>query len=483
MARGAAEAAAQGADLVELRLDLLDRPPSPPRVASLIEACPLPAIVTLRPTRQGGRYNGDEAERLALLQHALDAGAAWIDVEDDVPAERRPRGAVILSHHDFGGCPADLDAIVDAMEASDAAVNKVAFAAAGPDEALRAFDVLRRCRKPTIALAMGEEGLLSRIAAPKFGAFGTFAALAAGAESAPGQPTIDQLRGLYRWDSIGPGTTLYGVIGCPVGHSMSPAIHNAAIEAAGLDGLYVPLLVHPDEECFRRLLDGIRRRTWLDWRGLSVTIPHKEHALRAVGAAGCDPLAVTIGAVNTISLEPDGSLRGDNTDYAAAIDSLCGALEIERPHLAGRKVAVLGAGGVSRAIAAGLADCGARVTVYNRTRARAEELAGDFGARGGDLADAPGDAEVVINGTSVGMHPRADATPLPNLPSTVRLVFDTIYNPIQTRLLTEARAAGAAVLTGVDMFVAQGAAQFERWTGQAAPRDIMRAVIVERLRR
>ena len=477
-------AVAGGAEAVECRVDMLERQPTARELTELLTGVGVETIVTNRPTREGGRFEGPESQRLKTLAMAAEAGASFIDVELSTPPEQRPRGPTILSHHDLGGCPDDLDAIVAALEASGAAVNKVAFTAHGPEDALRTLDVLRACKKPTIASAMGEAGFLSRILAKKFGGFGVFASLDEGVGSAPGQATIREVRDLYRWDSIGPRTACYGVIGCPIAHSMSPAVHNAAFGAAGLDAVYVPLLIGAGSDNFNRFMDALLARPWLDWRGLSVTIPHKESALAYVGAANCDALACKIGAVNTITVGPGGRLRGDNTDYAAAIDSLCQAMGTAREGLARRRVAVLGAGGAARAVVAALAHLGADVTIYNRTVSRGKHLAEEFGCRAEDRnALAKLESEIVINCTPIGMHPREDESPLESIPPAVKVVFDTVYNPIRTRLLRQAEAAGCATVLGLEMFVNQAAAQFEIWTGTAAPRDVMRRVVVERLSR
>ena len=477
-----AAAAAAGADTVEFRLDYLADRPADGQLEHMLADAPVDVIVTCRPKRQGGLFAGDEADRLDLLRRAAALGADFVDVELDVPREGRPDAAVILSHHDPARCPEDLDALAAELDASGAPVNKLAFAAAGPEDALRAFDVLRACRKPTLAVAMGAAGVAARILARKFGAFGTFAALRRGAESAPGQVTLDEMRGLYRWDAIGPATAVLGVVGCPVAHSMSPAVHNAALADGGVDGVYVPLLIQPGEDNFNRFMDALLARPWTHWRGLSVTIPHKENALARVGADRCDELAGRIGAMNTVTIGPNGRLRGDNTDYAAAIDALCDATGTRREGLAGRTAAVLGAGGVARAVVAALAHYGAQTTIYNRTVRRGERLAEEFGCRAAGRDELAGlDAEIVINCTSVGMHPGVDESPLETLPASVKVVFDTIYNPVETRLLREAAAAGAKTVSGVEMFVNQAAAQFEIWTGTAAPRDVMRNVVVREL--
>lgn len=484
MRRDMFAAATAGADAVELRLDYLSPQPAKQDIAALLADAPVETITTCRPTVEGGRFTGSEPDRLALLAEAIRHGADWVDVEAAVPPQYRPGppGRVILSRHDFKKCPADLDALAARLDNSDAGVNKIAFAPTGPEDALRAFDVIRQCRKPTLALAMGEAGVISRILAGKFGAFGTFAALSPGAQSAPGQPTIAELIDLYRVKQLTADTEVYGVIGCPVGHSMSPAIHNAAFAAAGMDACYVPLLIQPGEDDFQRFMDALLARPWLTWRGLSVTIPHKEHALRYVGADNCDPLAVKIGAVNTITIAPDGTLAGDNTDYAGAIDALVAGMGINREGLAGRRAAVIGAGGVARAIVAALAHYGCETIIYNRTVERCQRLAEEFGAAwaGLDKLDQL-DAEIVINCTSVGMHPKVDHCPLATIPSCVSAVFDTIYNPIETMFIRQARAAGCAAITGLEMFVNQAVAQFERWTEKPAPREVMRDVVARKL--
>jgi len=484
MRRGMFGAAEAGADAVEFRLDYLDPRPGKQDIADLLAGAPVETIATCRPTAEGGRFTGSEPDRLAILAEAVRHGVDWVDVEVTVPPHYRPApdGRVILSRHDFKRCPPDLDALAARLDGSDAAVNKIAFAAAGPEDALRAFDVLGQCRKPTLALAMKEAGVISRILAGKFGAFGTFAALAPGAESAPGQPTVRELIDLYRVGRLTAATEVYGVIGCPVAHSMSPAIHNAAFAAAGMDACYVPLLVQPGEDDFGRFMDALLARPWLNWRGLSVTIPHKEHALRYVGAGACDELAVRIGAVNTVTIAPDGALSGDNTDYAGAIDALCAGMGIAREGLAGRRAAVIGAGGVARAIVAALAHYGCEVIIYNRTVQRGRRLAEEFGAASAGLDKLDQlDREIVINCTSVGMHPDVDRSPLASIPPRVVAVFDTVYNPVETMLIRQARDAGCAAITGLEMFVNQAVAQFERWTATPAPRQVMREVVARKL--
>lgn len=471
----------KGADMAEVRLDLLRPLPDANTIRDLLASAPLETIATLRPKRQGGAYEGDESTRLALLQAAADV-ATYVDVEDDVPLSQWPRGRVIVSHHDFASNAPDLERLVKTLCETPAEVVKIAFTANSPVDAMRALDVLHHANKPMISIAMGEAGVLSRLTCAKFNAFGTFASMDRESGTAPGQPTIEEFLNLYRWRRITPKTELYGVIACPVAHSMSPAIHNAAFDSCSYDGLYIPCLVEPPAESFDAFMDAAISRPHLDWRGFSVTIPHKKHAIDYVGAKNCDDLSVQIGAVNTIVLAPGKPPRGVNTDYAAAVDSLCKAMGIERADLAGMKISVLGAGGVARAVVAALAHHGANITIHNRTTQRAKELAEEFACSWGELAYAHNTpADVVINCTSAGMHPNLESSPLDSIPTGAKVVFDTIYNPIETKLLVQGAARGTRTVSGLEMFVRQAAEQFEAWTQTPAPLDVMRNVILKRL--
>jgi len=285
---------------------------------------------------------------------------------------------------------------------------------------------------------------------------------------------------------------VYGVIGCPVAHSMSPAIHNAAFAETDYNGVYLPLRIEPDYASFKAFVDFCIARPWLNLRGCSVTIPHKENLLRYVEERDgfIEPLARRIGVANTLVIEPGRAADGSdaktsayNTDYRGALDALCTGMGIASAALKDASVAVLGAGGVSRAIVAGLSDCGAQVTIYNRTREKAERLAAEFGATAlPNEQRAQNTADAIINCTSIGMWPEVEGTPLPKEGLRHRpAVFDTVYNPVETRLLREARAAGCTTIDGVTMFVNQAVGQFERWTKQKAPIETMRNIVLEQL--
>jgi 3-dehydroquinate dehydratase/shikimate dehydrogenase len=356
---------------------------------------------------------------------------------------------------------------------------------------LEAFEILQKSGKPTIALCMGESGVISRILAKKFGAFLTFASLTDDAATASGQVSIATLKSLYRWEKVNRNTKVFGVVAHPVGHSMSPAVHNAAFDATGFDGVYLPLLVNPGYESFKAFMESFVPFDGLDLSGLSVTLPHKENALRYLQEKGAavEDLAARIGAVNTIIIGRSGStpvLSGINTDYAAILDSITRAMNCSRADLAGVPIAVLGAGGTGRTAVAALAHVGAKVTIFNRTPDKAVALAAEFSVAAEpleNLANEP--CRVYVNTTSVGMHPNLDQSPFGDQPpklSGETVVFDTIYNPMETKLLKQAKAAGAKTIGGVEMFIQQAAAQFIAWTKMSAPVEVMRRVIEARLR-
>ena len=511
-ALGDAERAKQiGADLVEYRIDtFLD----PEAVQQLVAQSPLPCVVTCRPTWEGGDYDGDETDRVSLLEHAgLGANGvppAYLDVELKayqtsanlrqkvglvVDHENQPRPNVttglILSSHDFETMPTDLDRRVMAMaDAPACRVIKVAWRSRSLRDNLEAFEIVRRRLKPTVALCMGETGLASRVLAKKFGALLTFAALdkSPGSATAPGQPTVEELKTLYRWDALGADTNVYGVIGYPVGHSMSPAFHNAGFDATGFDGVYLPMPIPPEYEHFKATVLSWLEYEPLHFRGASVTIPHKANLLRFVEEQGgeIEPLAATIGAANTLTKRDDGTLYASNTDYAALLDAVCDALSITREELAGKTLGVLGAGGAARAAVAAFTHYGCRVTVYNRTLDKAEALAKQFDAAARPMEQLGDTAyDIVINCTPLGMFPQTDATPLPPEKQGILgpgvVVFDTIYNPLETVLLRDAKAAGCLTINGAEMFVRQGAAQFELWTHHTPPLDVFRRVLLDKL--
>ena len=492
-------ALAAGAEILELRTDYLENL-TVDLVKKLIAEArnaakqSLPVIVTCRDRKQGGVRAYPEQLRIDILAEAVRSGCDFIDCEYDnflsaaaqetlkpILAESS-KTRLILSAHDFKSRFEDIKQLYkDILTVCPTAIPKLVYTANHINDCFEAFDLLHNTSGDSMVFCMGEASLISRIIAKKLGSFVTFASINAEAATAPGQLTSEQLKGLYRYDSINADTELFGVIAEPVGHSLSPAIHNACFADEDMNKLYLPLLVEGGQVGFDEFLNNVILREWLNFKGFSVTIPHKQNALNFVRTKNgfIEPLAEKIGAVNTLIIGTDGKLSAYNTDYAAALDAITSTMGITRADLKDLPVAVIGAGGVSRAIVAGLSDVGAGIKIYNRTVKKAENLAAEFNCDFAGLSDLPNvDAKLLINCTSIGMYPNIDAAPFPQegLKEDM-VVFDTVYNPAETLLLKEAKQAGAKTIDGISMFVNQGLAQFKLFTNTDANAELMRKTI------
>jgi 3-dehydroquinate dehydratase/shikimate dehydrogenase len=459
----------QGAELVELRLDYIRRDVNLKR---LLADRPCPVIVTCRREKDGGRWAGTEPARLMLLRSAIADGVDYIDLEEDVAGGVPRFGATrrIVSYHNFRETPDDLAAIHRRCASLDADIVKIATMANNPHDSVRMMDLIQSSHVPTVGMCMGEIGTPSRLLAGRFGAPFTYATFHHERALAPGQLSYRQMTEIYRYDAIQSETEVYGVVADPVGHSLSPIVHNAGFQALKLNKVYLPFRV-PREYLADFLADCPR----MNVRGLSVTIPHKEQILPLLSRV--DPAAAAIGAVNTV-LFVDGETVGYNTDHAAAMESLALAQGKggDAESIAGRLVLVLGSGGVSRAIAYGLLKQGAEVVLSGRSATRTTALATELECRHVEWANRHNvKAHVLVNGTPVGMHPNVDETPFDGRYLRRHMVvFDTVYNPEQTLLIKLAREQGCRIATGVDMFVRQAALQFQLFSGQDAPLDLMR---------
>lgn len=481
----AARAVAGGADLVELRVDHLRDLAAVERFLS--SPSRPPAILTIRSAAEGGQWDGDDADRIALIERLGLLLPGFIDIEhatwtrsanlrqkiglvcdtsDSPPhASDRPRNTLILSHHNFTATPPNLPALCDEMSASAprTAILKLAFTAADATDALRALTLLRDPPRRMIVQSMGHAGLITRVLCRKFAAFLSFAALDAAQRIVPDQPTLADMHNLYHWSAINTHTRWLGVIGWPVAHSLSPRLHNSLIAEHGFNAVYLPLPVQPTYSALAAFLDFVADNPWLDALGFSVTIPHKEHALRWLDERGghVSPIARRCGAVNTLTRRPDGSFAGDNTDAHAAL----AALESAAGSMHARRVAILGTGGAARAVIAALVDRGACVTIFGRDPHRRDQLAREFQCAARDWRDrVRHDCEIVVNATSVGMSPDAHETPLPESSiQSAMTIFDVVYQPLQTQLLAHARRCGARSVDGLTMFAGQAAHQFATW--------------------
>jgi 3-dehydroquinate dehydratase/shikimate dehydrogenase len=376
----------------------------------------------------------------------------------------------VLSWHDFRATPLDLgDRLRWLLARRRADLIKIVTFAEVAGDILRVRDLLRAAREDRlIAFCMGPKGAPSRILAAPWGSAAVFAPRRGAPESAPGQVPIEDLVDVYRVDSLRPETGLLGVLGSPVGHSLSPAVHNAALEALRIDLRYLPFEATTLAE-FLPLMSELRVR------GLSVTLPFKEAFLPHVDSI--DPEARRCGAVNTV-IKVWNRLEGRNTDIEASVAPLRSFLPLRRA-----TVAVIGAGGAARALLEGLRREGARAIVFNRTAARARSLARAAGARHLPWRRLRGlRCDLLVNATPVGMAPLQNRTPVPLSWVRARRVYDLVYNPPETLFLRRARRRGLQVLGGVEMFLTQGAAQFRLFTGQAPPIEVMRRALQEALR-
>ncbi len=486
-------AAKAGAQAIELRLDYLPAE-SYSQTPSLVQAVlkeELIAIATCRANWEGGHFSGNEQERVKLLKMAADAGCQYIDIEckalENDSTIFQPLfklAKIIVSYHDFHNKPNSLAEICQRIKRHEPDIVKIAYMPTSMNDCFEAFELMRELGPKGIILAMGQVGLPSRILAKKFESFLTFASLESGKESAPGQITIQEIKKIYRWDAINPQTKVYGVIGDPVGHSMSPHIHNGCFGDIKFNGVYLLFQVAGNWDTFSAFFDGINERPWLDFCGFSITIPHKEHALQYVeeSSGTLETLAKRIGAVNTLILNNE-KISGFNTDYGGALDAVIKTLNISHDELKGLSVAIIGAGGVARALIAGFVDCQCRVTIYNRTVEKAQILADEFNCQAKSLEQANElSADILVNCTSVGMSPNIDAMPVvSNCIKSNMVVFDTIYNPLETKLLKDAIGKQCQCVDGAEMFVYQAARQFKLNTEKDANLALMRDIVIEKL--
>jgi len=445
------QAAAPLADMLELRLDYIENPDLP----CLLADRPRPVIVTITPREENGQFTGTDAERLSLLEQAVILGAEYIDCNmgwHALPRLRSIQGKtrVIVSSHNYEETPPDLPQRYREIAATGADVVKIATYAKRISDNLRMLELIKDADRDCIGICMGEKGEVSRILAPAYGALLTFASLVTGKESAPGQIPAEAMHSIYDCNGINRTTRLYGLIGNPVSKSRGYILFNRLFKHYGLNMRYLNFLVDDVDDfmnSFGRVLGGF-----------SITMPHKQAVTNYLDAS--DAISERIGAVNTV-VNMKGRLLGCNTDTAGVVRPL-----LQLTGLNDKRVTLLGAGGAARAAAAALIHEGALVTILNRTLLRAEKLADELGCASGTLDSFDPDAtDILVNMTSVGMHPDIDATPVPQGKLRDMIVFDGVYNPPKTQMLREAERAGCTVIPGIEMFISQAAEQFRLWTG------------------
>jgi 3-dehydroquinate dehydratase/shikimate dehydrogenase len=451
----AAREGVRRADIVELRLDGVEDLD----VEAALAGRRLPAIVTCRPVWEGGRFAGSEEARKRILSAALEAGAEYVDIEwkagfDDLVTAHAPR--IVLSSHDFTGVPADLSQRARAMRQTGAGTIKLAVMAHRLSDTLPLLEI--GAAGNAVVVGMGAAGTPSRLLAARFGSRWSYA----GSALAPGQLPVDRMIDEFRFQAITSRAAIYGVVGNNVPHSLSPAMHNAAFADAGLDAVYVPLPA-ADFDDFLGFASAV------GLVGASVTIPFKLDALRAASVA--DDLASAVGAANTLRHVRDG-WEATNTDVAGFLEPL------ERTYpgpLRDVRAAVLGAGGVARAVVVALSGLGARVTVHARREAQALDAAGTSSAAVAAWPPLPGSWDLLVNCTPLGGASAPDESPLPGGPFDGRCVYDLTYGPRPSLLVREAREAGCLTLDGLPMLVAQAERQFETWIGRRPGPGVMAA--------
>ncbi|HEX8175018.1 MAG TPA: shikimate dehydrogenase [Pyrinomonadaceae bacterium] len=490
---GAIARAAELADIIELRLDYLavaelDRALG--QLNTLTGGTTRPFIITLRPAEQGGMREIDSLNRIVFWLDCLgrdEAPNLLYDIEFDVARvlmekEGLDWNRIICSHHDFAGGQSNPEQLYQMMKGTPARIIKIAVRAGDATDCLPVFNLMERARlegRQLIAVAMGEAGIVTRIMGPSRGSFLTYGALDKAHATAAGQSTAEELRELYRVQSITKETTVSGIMGSPVSHSVSPQMHNAALAASGSDAVYIPFEVLDAGSFLKRMAHPRSRE--LDWklRGLSVTAPHKISVMEHLD--WIEPAAREIGAVNTIIVEGE-ELHGYNTDAVGFLSPLvktCGVLS-------GKEVAIIGAGGAARSALWSLKRAGAKPALFARDREKGERLAEEFGARSLELEGAGfRDFEIVVNATPLGTFGSSeDETPaIASQLKGARLAYDLIYNPRRTRFLLEAEKAGCETLTGLEMLIAQAAEQFRLWMKTDAPLEVMRAAATVALER
>jgi 3-dehydroquinate dehydratase / shikimate dehydrogenase len=465
---------------LEFRLDYLEKPLlALPKIKQfLADNTAVTAIATCRRAATGGKFSGNAAAQLEVLTKAAASGFQIADIEiesaeslkkADLQQLRETGIALIVSYHDFAATK-DLDALFKRIEPFHPDFYKIVPTAKTLSDNLTLIRFLERMHDHTniIGICMGDAGVISRVLGVRAGSAFTFAAASPGEETGPGQIAARTLIDTYRIEQVDAATKIYGVAGNPIRSSLSPVMMNTAFRRETVNAVYLALQAN-------KLPDLLKLVHEIPIQGLSVTMPLKQEIMAHLEKT--DPLSAKIGACNTV-LRQEGKLYGFNTDVAG----ITGPLE-KRLSLRGAKVLVLGAGGAARAAVFGVRDKGADVFILNRTPEAAQKLARQSGSKTIKKEALPKAAfDVIINATPIGMAGQKGAQLLEAKDLNTKLVFDLVYNPLETPLLRLARQQNIPIITGIEMFVQQGARQFEIFTGKPAPEEEMLRVVIHALR-
>ncbi|QDV63695.1 type I 3-dehydroquinate dehydratase [Crateriforma conspicua] len=463
----------QGVKLVELRLDYIGRAVNLKR---LIDDRPGPVVITARRRDDGGRWLKSEEERTMVLRSAIASGVEYVDIESDI-ADQIPRYGNtkrIISFHDFDGTPENLEDLHAAMAAADADIVKIATMANTFSDNVRMMDLARQSSVPTIAICMGEMGMLTRILAHRVGAPFTYATFSTDKKIAPGQLHFKEMQDVYRYDQINDDTQLYGLLGDPVGESFDPLVHNKAFAGEGHNACFLPLRVPEDD--LHIFMDHARD---IGINGLSIDPPHQGRSIDYCTQA--EAAVAGIGELNTMALDDERAV-GYNTDYRAAMDCISEVFELhadaEKP-MQSMSATVLGSGSLAKAIVWGLRSKGCNVTIATKDMEQGNEIGLAHGCRVVEW-ELRHDfrANLLVNATDIGMHPDVDNSPFnADQLNELMVVFDTVYYPEQTLLIKHAKNIKCRVITGIDMYVRKMGYQYKLFTGKQAPLDVIRKTI------
>ncbi len=474
-----------GADLLEIRADLI-RGLTEKSVKKLISKKRSEIIFTIRSRKEGGMNSYTEKKRLALINAACEAGADLVDVElssgkklISAVSKAKKNASLIVSYHNFSLTPKleELERTYLEAKKSGADIVKIVTKAKSINDNFTIFKLLEG-KSDLAAFCMGLQGQMSRILAKNYGSRLTYASGQGKKEAAPGQLTTAELDE-YNFDKITPNTKVISVVGEHAENSKSRHMHNTMFAKQKIDCVYIPLKTRKEE--LKTLIDNFRS---FGFHGAAITIPHKENIISMIDRI--DQNAKNIGAVNTI-INSNGALLGYNTDAAGAVLAIK-----EKTAIKGKKALVIGAGGAGRAIVYGLKREGAKVTITNRTKEKADALAKEFGISSSDMSrikDLIMKNDIVINATSVGMKPKDNETIIPTEALTSashskekKILLDIVYTPLQTRLIRDAKKAGFITVTGERMLIHQAMGQYKIWTGRQANFGVMESAIINQIR-
>jgi len=470
-----AESLVRDNPFLEFRLDYLTNPLAGfPKLKHFLDLHPEATVIaTCRRAVNGGKFKGSATAQLEVLTKAAATGFQLVDIELQTAEilkqqqliDLKDRVGVILSFHDFKTTK-KLEETFTELQRYPADFYKLVSTATTLYDNVQ---MAHSAQYEMVALCMGEQGIISRVLGVRAGSIFTFGAATRGEETAPGQVTARELRDTYRIEMVDAATQVYGVAGDPVAHSLSPVMMNTAFRRETVNAVYLALHAKTPKDLFACVND-------IPIRGLSITMPYKQEIIAAL--SNSDALTRQIGACNTLVRSQDGKLYGFNTDVAGIIVPL-----EQRLTLQGAKVLIVGAGGAARAAAFGLKNKGAEVFIANRTPENAQALARQSKSKYMKRADVGKSTfDAIINATPVGMG-NGKQSPLEDKELNTRYLFDLVYSPAETKLIKMAKAKNIQVISGLEMFVQQGARQFEIWTGKPAPVAEMAFVVTKALER